>query len=66
MDFTDERWALIELIIQVKRRSDGCGRPPKPARAVLDGIFWILRTSTRWQGLPGRYSPYQTCHLHFQ
>lgn len=66
MDLTDEQWSLIEPLIPVQRRSNGRGRPPKPACAVLDDIFWVLRTGARWQDLPERYPPYQTCHWHFQ
>lgn len=62
MYLTDEQWVLIEPLMPAKHRSDGRGRPSKPARAVLDGVFWILRAGTRWQDLPERYPPYQTCH----
>lgn len=66
MDLTDEQWALIEPLMPVHRRTDGRGRPPQPARFVLNGILWILRTGARWQDLPDRYPPYQTCHRRFQ
>lgn len=66
MNLTDEQWALIEPHIPIQRRDDGKGRPPTPPRPILDGIFWILRTGARWQDLPDRYPPYQTCHRHFQ
>lgn len=66
MNLTDEQWALLEPLIPIKQRADGKGRPSTPPRPVLDGIFWILRTGARWQDLPERYPPYQTCHRHFQ
>lgn len=66
MELKDEQWALIEALIPVQRRSDGRGRPPRDPREVLDGILWILRTGARWQDLPARYPPYQTCHRIFQ
>ena len=28
-------------------------------------MLWILRTGARWQDLPERFSPYQTCHRRF-
>jgi transposase len=37
-----------------------------PAREVLKGILWILRTGASWKDLPERYPPYQTCHRRFQ
>jgi transposase len=49
-----------------RQRKDGRGRPRKGLREVLNGIFWALHTGARWQELPGRYPPYQTCHRYFQ
>jgi len=66
MDLKDEQWALIEPLMPVSRRADGRGRPPRDPRQVLDGILWILRTGARWQDLPPRYPPHQTCHRTFQ
>lgn len=67
MDLTDEQWAVLEpLIPEPPRRADGRGRPWKPARDVLNGILWILRTGAPWKDLPERYPPYQTCHRRFQ
>ena len=67
MNLTDEQWAVLEpLIPEPPRRDDGRGRPWKPARDVLNGILWVLRTGAPWKDLPERYSPYQTCHRRFQ
>ena len=67
MDLTDEQWAILEpLIPQEELAPSGPGRPWQPAREVLNGVFWILRTGARWQDLPDRYPPYQTCHRRFQ
>lgn len=64
---TDEQWAILEPLIAAPfRRDDGRGRPWRENREVLDGILWILRTGARWQDLPGRFPPYQTCHRRFQ
>lgn len=66
-ELTDEQWAIIErLIPPPPRRSDGRGRPWKDTRAVLNAILWILRSGARWQDLPERFPPYQTCHRRFQ
>jgi hypothetical protein len=32
---------------------------------VLNGILWILHSGARWQDLPDRLPPYQTCHRRF-
>lgn len=67
MELTDEQWAVLEpLIFEVPRRRDGKGRPRRPAREVLNGICWVLRTGAQWADLPERYPPYQTCHRRFQ
>ena len=67
MDLTDEQWAVLQSIIPTPpRRPDGRGRPWREARAVLNGILWILRTGAQWKDLPARYPPYQTCHRRFQ
>lgn len=63
---TDEQWAILNpLIAEPIRRDDGRGRPWRENREVLDSILWILRTGARWQDLPTRFPPYQTCHRRF-
>lgn len=66
MDLTDKQWAVLEPFFQPRRRADGRGRPPQDARAVLNGVLWILRTGAQWRELPRKYPPYQTCHRRFQ
>ncbi|MER3421975.1 MAG: hypothetical protein C4293_00815 [Nitrospiraceae bacterium] len=67
VDLTDEQWALLQPLIPApRRRPDGRGRPWQDTRAVLNGILWVLKTGARWQDLPTRYPPYQTCHRRFQ
>ena len=66
MDLTDAQWATLEPLFRPKRRDDGRGRPWQDTRAVLNGVFWVLRTGAPWHDLPRRYPPYQTCHRRFQ
>ncbi len=33
---------------------------------MLNGVLWVLRSGARWQDLPGRFPPYQTCHRRYQ
>ena len=66
MDLTDAQWAVLEPLFRPKRREDGRGRPWQDTRAVLNGVFWVLRTGAPWHDLPSRYPPYQTCHRRFQ
>jgi transposase len=66
-ELTDEQWAIIApLIPEPPRREDGRGRPWKDTREVINGVLWILRSGARWQDLPDRFPPYQTCHRRFQ
>ena len=66
-ELPDEQWAIINpLIPEPPRRADRRGRPWREAREGLNGILWILRSGARWQDLPERFPPYQTCHRRFQ
>ena len=66
-ELTDEQWAIIApLIPEPPRRQDGRGRPWKDTREVMNGVLWILRSGARWQDLPERFPPSQTCHRRFQ
>ena len=67
MDLKDEQWEIVKpLLPRPTRRADGRGRPRVNDREILNGILWILLTGARWQDLPERYPPYQTCHRRFQ
>jgi transposase len=66
MDLTEVQWDKLKPLLAPKRRPDGRGRPWRDARAVLNGILWVLRTGAPWHDLPDRYPPYQTCHRRFQ
>ena len=65
-ELTDEQWSLIEPLFEKTDEIQTRGRPPRPAREVLNGVLWILRSGARWQDLPERFPPYQTCHRRFQ
>ena len=65
-ELTDEQWALIEPLFEKAETIQTRGRPLRPAREVMNGVLWILRSGARWQDLPERFPPYQTCHRRFQ
>ena len=66
-ELTDKQWAVLApLIPEPPRREDNRGRPWKDTREVMNGVLWILRSGARWQDLPDRFPPYQTCHRRFQ
>lgn len=67
MKLTDAQWELLQPLLPEPKSGPGKrGRPVRPFREVLDGIFWVLRTGAAWSDLPDRYPPYQTCHRRFQ
>ena len=48
-ELTDEQYALGEDLMPATGRSGG---QRKDHRTMLDGIFWILHTGSRWRELP--------------
>lgn len=69
MEVSDEQWARIRRFVPVEERgsrSPRRGRPWTDARAVLNGILWVLRTGAPWSEIPRRYAPPSTCHRRFQ
>jgi transposase len=66
MKLTDLQWKRIAPLFNPACSPIKPGRPPTPARKVLDGVLWVLKTGARWKDLPAQYPPYQTCHRRFQ
>lgn len=68
MDLTDKQWALLEPLLTgpKKWKPGGRGRPPRPARGILNGILWVMRTGAPWHDMPGRYPSYSTCFRRFE
>ncbi len=71
---SDELWKRIEGYIPQHRRdpqkryqhAPGQGRRPLPARKVLEGIFYVLRTGCQWKAVPREYGSGSTIHRRFQ
>lgn len=62
-EVTEEQWMAVEpLIPQLKART---GRPARPARVMLNGMLWTLRTGAPWRDLPERFGPWQTVYDYF-
>jgi transposase len=66
MDLKDAQWTVVKSYFVPKKKLETRGRPLQDARAVLNGVLWVLRTGAPWHDLPDRYPPYQTCHRWFQ
>lgn len=66
-NLTDEQWSIIEpLLPESPKRDDGKCRPWLDNREIMNGILWIFRSCARWEDLPVKFPPYQTCHRRFQ
>jgi transposase len=52
-DLTDFEWKTIRPLLPNKPR----GVPRVDDRRVLNGIFWVLRSGSRWADVPERYGP---------
>jgi transposase len=71
---SDEFWAVIKDEIPQKERdpekqykhAPGQGRPPIPARKVLEGIFYVLRTGCQWKAVPKEYGCASSIHRYYQ
>ena len=64
---TDDQWERIrEHFPEENIPADRPGRKPIPARAVLEGVLWILNTGAQWEMLPQCYPNYKTVHRRFQ
>ena len=64
---TDDQWERIrEHFPEESIAADRPGRKPIPARAVLEGVLWILNTGAQWEMLPQCYPNYKTVHRRFQ
>lgn len=63
-DLTDAQWALIAGHFPTPRRG---GRPRRTdLRAVVDAIFYLLRTGCQWRMLPGDFPPWGTVWWYFR
>ena len=63
-DLTDAAWSLIAPILPAARTG---GRPRKTnLRAVLNAIFYLLRTGCQWRLLPREFPSWNTVYYYFR
>lgn len=71
---SDELWEAIKDEIpkqerdpnRIYKNKPGQGRKPIPARKVLEGIFYVLRTGCQWKAIPKEYGAASSIHHYFQ
>ncbi len=62
-DLSDKEWAMLEPLIPPGKPD---GRPREVnMRAVLNGIFYVLRSGCAWRMLPRDYPPRSTVYGYF-
>ena len=64
-EISDEEWERISENFPEKEPGSP-GRPPKPARDMINGIVWIARSGAPWRDLPERYGPWETVYTRFR
>lgn len=63
-DLNDAEWALLDPLLTSSTR---LGAPRRvDLRAVLDGIFYKLRTGCQWRYLPADFPPWVTVYYYFR
>ena len=60
-DLTDEEWALIQPLLPVGPRKQGC-KPKYPRREMLNAMFYVLRTGCSWRHLPRDFPPWKSVY----
>ena len=63
-ELTDDQWELIRDLVDTEWKGDG--RPPKPRRPIVNGIFFVLKTGIQWRDLPDRFGKWKTVYHYFR
>ena len=57
---------LSHLLKFFPGQNDGPGRPATEPAAILQGIYYVLRTGCQWNAIPKCFGPSSTIHENFQ
>ncbi|MDI4635892.1 transposase [Pelomonas sp. V22] len=64
---SDALWAQLEPLVAVVSQPARTGRPSKPDRIVLEGIFFVLKHRCAWKSLPNEpFGSSSAIHLKFK
>jgi putative transposase len=62
-NLTDEQWSILAPLLPPPART---GRPRQvDLRAVVNAIFYVLRTGRQWRYLPSDFPNYHTVYWYF-
>jgi putative transposase len=63
-DLTDREWSLLEPLLPVPKKR---GRPRLHSpRAILNAIFYVLKSGCQWRMLPRDFPPWKTVFHYFR
>jgi len=63
-DLSDAEWDVIRRLLPASKPG---GRPrTTDLRAVLNAIFYVLRSGCAWRMLPHDFPPYSTVYMYFK
>jgi transposase len=62
-ELSDAQWEAVRGLLPGAKPT---GRPPRPARDMLNGMMWILATGAPWRDMPERYGPWETVYSRFR
>jgi putative transposase len=67
-DLTDEEWNQIKSLIPAPKSGKGKrGRPiALERRALVNAIFYVVRSGCAWRLLPREFGPWQTAYSYFR
>ena len=63
-ELTDAQWERLRPLLP--RHGPRTGRADLDRRFALEGMLWVLRTSSPWRDLPERYGPWKTVYERFR
>ena len=62
-DLTDAEWSVLQPLIPGPAK---LGRPPRyEKRAILNAIFYVVRSGCSWRMLPGEMPPWRIVYYYF-
>jgi transposase len=65
-EISDRFWERVAPLLEPFKRCRPGGSKPLDFRAVLNGIFYLLKTGCQWAFLPSCYGSKSAVHEHFQ
>lgn len=63
-DSSDKEWEFIEKIINSRKGKQG-RPPPKDARMLWDGMFYVTKNGCFWRDLPRDFGPWKRVFNYF-